>query len=202
MVATFPTLPGISWPVKRTAVVSTSRHESVGGKRTLLPLRSTPRWEWELSFDMLRSAPYNLGSFTELETLLAFYVGQSTAGTCFNYLDAEDNSVATQGFGAGDGATTAFQLVRARGGFSEPVYAPAAGYTIYVAGVAKTLGTDYTQSKGVITFATAPAASAALTWTGQFYWLCRFTDDTFEETRFSLGLHEAKSLKFASEILP
>ena len=202
MVATFPTLSGLSLPVKRTAVVSTSRHESIGGKRTLLPLRSVPRWAWELSFDVLRSAQYPSGSFTELETLNAFYVAQSTSGMCFNYLDAEDNSVTSQQFATGDGSTTTFQLLRSRGGFSEPVYSPIAGYTIYVNGVAKTLGTDYTQAKGAITFAAAPTATYPLTWTGQYYWLCRFTEDTFEESRFSLGLHEAKSLKFASEILP
>ncbi len=202
MVAIFPTFPGVTFPVKRRAVVSTARHESIGGKRTLLPLRSVPRWEWELPFDVLRSSAYSSGSYSELETLLAFYNNQSTSGMCFNYLDSEDNSATAQQFATGDGSTTAFQLLRARGGFSEPVYSPIAGYTVYVNGVAKTLGTDYTQAKGAITFAAAPASGAVLTWTGQFYWLCRFTEDMFEESRFSLGLHEAKSLKFASEILP
>ena len=418
MVATFPTIPGISLPVKRTAVVSTARHESINGKRTLLPLRSTPRWEWEIPFDLLRSAAYSTGSFSELETLFAFYLAQSTGGLCFNYFDADDNAATSQQFGIGDGTTTAFQLVRTRGGFAEPVYAPfaptqltqiqnqATGATILapnnqflngnapgsaftlsgatittgqtdpnsgtlgglfaetattaihevyqtqsgdqlagspltfsvylkqgtsrycqiaidggasnysgayanvdmqtgaitatgtfgtpgatkfaatisaasggffraaisaipdgvstnfraqILGVngsgsatyapsylgatgnnftiafpqveqanavgapsayAPTLGSfyyggpiitvggtfldpsAYSILKGAVTFVSAPGAAAALKWSGTFYWLCRFTEDTFEETRFNFGMHDARSLKFASELVP
>ena len=36
------------------------------------------------------------------------------------------------------------------------------------------LGAGATSSTGMVTFVTAPAAAAALTWTGAFYWRCRF----------------------------
>lgn len=61
------------------------------------------------------------------------------------------------------------------GGF-EPVRDPdPASVLIYVAGVLKTLTTDYTvSSTGVVTFVSAPAAAAALSWTGTYYRRVRY----------------------------
>ena len=198
----FPTLAGISWPVKRTPSGSTARHESVSGKRTLLPQRSVPRWTWEIPYEFLRSAKFGDGSFSDLETLCGFYLQQMMAGTCFAYTDAEDYAVTAQGFGAGDAATTKFQLVRTRGGFVEPVYLPTIT-SLTVGGVTKVQGTDFTLgTTGVVTFGAAPGAAAALVWTGTFKWLCRFDEDTLDLSRFMVGLSDAKSVKFSNEIAP
>jgi hypothetical protein len=35
-----------------------------------------------------------------------------------------------------------------------------------------------------VTFSTAPASGAALTWTGQFARICRFVEDTIDFKRF------------------
>ena len=198
----FPTYPGITWPVKRTPSGSTIRQIAVAGKRVLLPQMVTPRWTWELSYEFLRSALWGNNSFAEIEGLTAFYLAQMMGGTCFAYTDDEDNAVTAQGFGAGDGTTTQFQLVRARGGFVEPVLLPTiTGLT--VGGVAKTSPTDYTLGdKGIVTFTSAPAALAALQWTGTFAWLCRFDEDSLDLSRFMSGLSEARSVKFSSEINP
>ena len=206
----FPTLPGIAWPVKRSPSGKTIRQEAMQGKRTLLPQMIDVRWSWELSFaesaaGFLRSAQWTDGSgnsYAELETLSAFYLAQMMAGTCFAYTDDEDNAVTAQSFGQGDGTTTAFQLVRARGGFAERVLLPTiTGLT--VAGVAKASPADYTLGdKGIVTFTTAPALGAALAWTGTFAWLCRFSDDSLDISRFMVGLSEASALKFSNEIDP
>lgn len=51
----------------------------------------------------------------------------------------------------------------------DPVYALSGSPSIYVAGVLKTVGTDYTLSTtGLVTFTVAPASGAALTWSGSF----------------------------------
>jgi uncharacterized protein (TIGR02217 family) len=198
----FPSYPGITWPVKRMPSGKTIRHEAIQGKRTLLPQMVTPRWSWEIAYEFLRSLQYGAGSFPDLEGLSAFYLAQMMGGTCFAYTDDEDNAVTAQGFGQGDGTTTTFQLVRARGGYTEPVLLPAiTGLT--VAGVAKTAGTDFTLGdKGIVTFTSAPAGGAALQWTGTFAWLCRFAEDSLDLSRFMVGLSEAKSLKFDNEIDP
>lgn len=198
----FPAFPGISWPEKKTLGGSSIRQVAITGKQTILPQMVDVRYSWDLPFEFFRSAFYGSGSFSELESFLGFYLTQVMAGTCFAYTDAEDNAVAAQGFGQGDGATTQFQLVRARGGFVEKVLLPSiTGLT--VAGAAKTSPTDYTLGdKGIVTFTSAPASSAALAWTGTFAWLCRFSDDTVDAERFMVGLSSVQSLKFSNEINP
>jgi hypothetical protein len=46
--------------------------------------------------------------------------------------------------------------------------------------------TDYAlnSTTGIVTFSTAPASGAALTWTGQFARICRFVEDTIDFKRF------------------
>lgn len=198
-VPAFPVLPGLVYPVKRTPTVLTARNEAVSGKRTVLPQRSTPRHVWELGVEFMRSKAWQTGAITEFETFIGFVMSCLTAGSCFSYLDAEDQVAANQPFGQGDGITTQFQLVRSLGGFAEPVYLPTIT-TIKVAGTptaAYTLG-----ATGIVTFTVAPVLGASLVWNGIFAWLCRFDDDAMETNRFMSGLYEAKSIAFSSEINP
>ena len=51
---------------------------------------------------------------------------------------------------------------------------------------------------GLVTFFAAPANAAALTWTGTYYWRCRFKGDTFDVEKFHNMFWEAKALKFVS----
>ncbi len=202
---TFPALPGIAFPIPRSPSGRSIRQEAISGKRLILPQRAAVRWTWELSYNFLRSALWTDGTgtvFAELETLTAFYLAQMMSGGAFAYTDDEDNTATAQSFGAGDGASQTFQLVRARSGYVEPVYLPTVT-SITAAGTPLVAGTDYTVgATGLVTFATAPAAAAALAWTGTFAWLCRFDDDSLDLSRFMSGLTEAKSLKFSNEISP
>jgi hypothetical protein len=81
----------------------------------------------------------------------------------------------------------------------EPVtdlqYAPA----IFVAGVLKVFGSDYTISAtGLVTFVAAPGAALAITWTGSYYWRVRFDLDQAEFNNFLSQLWEAKKIVFVS----
>lgn len=187
---TFPTLPGISWPIKRTPVWSTAKLTAVSGRESRIPRRLFPLWKYELPYEMLRS-----GSYAEFEQLVAHYnaVGGPSDAWLFN--DLSDNTASAQAFGSGDGSTTTFQLVRSLGGFAEPVLAPTIT-SVKVAGVATsayTLG-----SYGKLTFTTAPAAGAALLWSGTFTWMCRFDDDTLEFQQFMSGYWSAAAVTFTT----
>jgi len=108
-------------------------------------------------------------------------------------------------FGAGDGSTKVFQLSRAfgAGGFTfvEPVQNLNGAPSIYVGGVLKNAGTDYTiSSTGLVTFSSAPANAVALTWTGGYYYRCRFLQDELDLSRFLQGLWEAKKVEFIGAI--
>jgi len=188
----FPTLAGISWPVKRTPIWNTLKQSMVSGAVTRVPLSSYPRYQYELSFEFLRAAPL----FEEWQQLDSFINSVSGAGSMFLFNDPNDNTASAQDFGLGDGVTTEFQLVRALDGFVVPVFTPNVITDIKIAGVstaAYTLG-----NYGEITFTTAPPSGELLTWDGTFYWPCYFDDDSTEFSQFLYQFWELKSLKFTT----
>lgn len=194
-VATFPTFPGLTFPIRRTPIWRTVRQDSVGGQSPRFAQWSYPRWRYEVPLEVLRTH----GSYTEMQSLIGFVNGLAGAAGTFTYADPYDGTVTAQNFGTGDGSDTTFQLVRTLGSFTEPVYAPTGTPSIYVNAVLKTVTTDYTiGSTGIVTFTSAPAAAAALTWTGAFSWLCQLDEDETElqqddSYRWSVG-----SLKFTT----
>ena len=191
--AILPTLPGLTFPVNRTAVWSTKVQTSISGKETRLGLWSYPIWEYDIGYELLRSDNVNL----ELQTLANFYNSRQGSYDDWLFNDPDDNRTALAPFGIGDGATTAFQLSRPliAGGATEPVRAVNTITQVRKAGAA-TAAYALNAYTGVITFTTAPAAGAALDWSGSFWWRCRFMDDTFDLTKFLQTFWDAKSLKF------
>ncbi|RKI09706.1 hypothetical protein D7Y15_23305 [Corallococcus sp. AB030] len=80
-------------------------------------------------------------------------------------------AVTAQPFGVGDGARTQWLLQRSLSPEVPEQLVPATGWTtpptVYVAGVAQVAGTAYSLAdSGLVTFAAAPAAGVALTFTG------------------------------------
>jgi uncharacterized protein (TIGR02217 family) len=189
----FPALPGLSWPVKRSPVWKTLTQESLSGKETRVPVYTFPRYRWTVSFEFLRTA----ASYLELQTLLGFFNSLNGGALPFYYSDTNDGAVSLQPFGIGDGVTTAFQLVRSFGGFVEPVQSVnPAGLVIRVNGVIT--AASFISSSGVVSFASAPAAAAAITWSGTFFWLCRMDADTQEFAEFVSGMFSSADLSFTS----
>jgi uncharacterized protein (TIGR02217 family) len=81
----------------------------------------------------------------------------------------------TEGFGTGDGSTTAFQLIVNEGdsanAYNREIYKPVSGTVlIYDNASLKTETTHYTidYATGIVTFLVAPVNTHALTWTGEF----------------------------------
>jgi hypothetical protein len=192
----FPSLPGITFPVKRHPVWMGTKQDALSGKRVRTSYFSYPIYQFELTFNFLRSA----AAYGEWQ-ILAGFINQLAGSTgLFLYSDPNDSIVTAQSFGAGDGVSTNFQLVRGLGGFVEPVFFPNVITDIKVAGtptVAYTL-----PGLGIVSFNSAPAFGAALTWDGTFYWPCRLDLDVFPFDNFMNQLFELKGLKFSSEKLP
>lgn len=200
-VPTFPVLAGLSYPVKRTPVFDTETEDALSGARTRYPNRTLPLYRYMLEFEVLREA----AAYLEWQTMLGFY--NSVLGDCylFRFNDVSDNTATAESFGSGDGTSTVFQLTRAGSfGFAEPVYAPVAVTQVKVAGVVVNTPGDYSVdlTTGLVTFAVAPAGSAALTWTGTYDWYCRFDKGNVDFSKFMNGLWELKGLSFTTELLP
>lgn len=190
--AVFPSLPGLKWNIKRSPMWKNHKAESVSGKELSVALMAYPNRKYQLAYEVLRA-----GAEAELQQLEGFFNSRRGSHDTWLYNDPDDNSVTDQSFGTGDGSKVAFPLLRARGGFLEPVQAVNGVPTIEVDGVAKTLTTDYTISAlGVVTFTAAPALGAALTWSGAYYWRCRFTLDSLDFDQFMQDLWQLQRLEF------
>lgn len=192
----FPSLPGIAYPVKRAPRWSGTQQDALSGKRVRTSYMTYPVYDYEVTFNFLRTTV----NFQEWQQLAGFINEMAGSTGMFLYDDPNDDTVGTQDFGQGDGASTAFQLVRTLGGFTEPVFFPNVISAVAVGG---TPTVAYAVSNtGQIVFTTAPAGGALLTWAGTFYWGCRFDMDSFDFSNFMNQLFDLKSLKWSSEKLP
>lgn len=188
---------GLTYPVKRSPLWNNLHQVSASGKDNPIQLYSYPRWKWEIDFSFLRTA----AAFapTEWQYLVGFYnaVGGSARSWLWN--DVDDTTVTDQSFGTGNGSTTQFALVRTLGGFIEPVFSPVGAPTIKKNGVTLATPADYSiGTAGLVTFTVAPAAAAALTWTGTYNWVVRFDDDNVDFSKFASGFYDLQGVKFTS----
>ncbi len=125
MTPVFPVLAGQDISFTKKPTFSTIVAPHVSGREVRDALYQNPIWEFEASFNALDSSPGNIyGGAVGAQSLQAvmglFLQCQGQFGT-FLFYDPTDCAVAAQAFGAGDGATTTFQLLRSLGGFSEPI---------------------------------------------------------------------------------
>ncbi len=193
--AIFPTLAGLGWNVRRTPQWKTRVQEAISGKEVRIADWSFPRWQWELTYDFLRGD----AAHAEFQALAGFFNQRQGMFDSFLYQDADDNAVTGQQLGIGDGATTGFQLVRALGGFVEPIIAPNVLSAVYLAGVAQSAGSySVNNATGLLTFGTAPAAGVAVTADFSFYFRCRFSEDSMDFEKFMNQLWQAKTVGFVS----
>ncbi len=216
-----PPLAGRGWSVKRSPQWKTRVQESISGKRTRIAAWSYPRWQWELSFELLRQAGTNQqapsfagATWSEFAQLAGFFNSLSGRQGVFLFTDPDDNTATGQGIGLGDGSSVAFPLVRSFGGYSEPIFAVNAMTSLTVNGVSKVLGTDYdvvtwdglnlsagnpnVAAPGTLFFGSAPASGATIVATFSFFWPCEFEEDSLGFEKFMAALYQAKSVKFSS----
>lgn len=195
----FPSLPGLAFPVTKTPMWKTTTQEAQSGKEVRIGKWSFPRWKYSLPFEFLRD---RADPKDELWELLGFFNQHRGSHESWLFEDPDDKSVTAQSFGTGNGARTVFQLLRTKGGFTEPVRGnPTSGDgvpAIYKNGVLQTISTHYTIANGIVTFTSAPANGVALTWTGGYYWRCRFSDDYVDVSKFAKDLWEAQKVEFVS----
>jgi len=170
----FPTLPGMTWERTRTPEFKTLLPTSVSGLDAPVQLWTYPRYGYQLSYDCLRS---NI-LFLEYQALLGLFLQAGGPAQTWNFSDWEDNAVTGQAIATGDGSTTAFQLQRTLGGFTEPVLMQNVVSAVYLNGVKQNSG--WSVANGVVTFTSAPGAGVAVTADFSFYWVCRFTEDTID----------------------
>ncbi len=198
MPATFPSLPGVAWPVTKRPITATRVAAHASGREVRTQLYPAALYEFTLPVEGLTpdgTFP-GLGA-ASLQALLGLYVQcRGTWGT-FLFTDPTDGAVTNQALAAGDGATTAFPFVRTLGGLTETVGWVTAVTRVTVAGAAQAGGWSLT-APNFLTFATAPPAGVVIAADFTYAFLCRFMDEGVDFEHLMRGLWQVRSLRFRS----
>lgn len=123
----------------------------------------------------------------------------------FLFDDVTDDTVTNMNFGTGDGTSVNWQLARsasvsyATDALSlEPITALQGAPSIFINGVLQNPTTYTIGATGLVTFQNAPAVNAVLTWSGSFYYPCRFKADDMTFDQFLHNWWNTKTLDFIS----
>lgn len=197
----FPTgFLGLQFVQQRTPLWNTRVQAALSGKETRINLRSSPLMQFELGFEFLRDDI----AVSDVKRIVGFFNSVQGAYDTFLYSDPHFNAVTAMQFATGDGSTRVFQVTATYKdstgyGWPEIVQNFNGNPLIYVNGSVQTAPTNYSiSSTGVVTFVSAPAAADVLTWTGSFYYRCRFLDDSLDVSEFLNKWWQMKKLSFQS----
>ncbi len=190
-----------TWPIKKTPVWSTIVQTPASGRAELrLPLYVYPRWQFELNFDYIKGGFQNQTS--PLATFIGFWMQVKGTADDWLYDDPFDDICGNQTFGTGDANTTEFQLTRSIGGGIDIIQNLNGTPTIFVNGQYFAPSNYSISSTGLVTFNSAPADGSILSWTGKFYFRCRFNHDAYENLeQFMYQIWSLEGMKFISVIL-
>jgi uncharacterized protein (TIGR02217 family) len=189
----FPTFDGLAWSVFKTPMWSTLAKNTVSGRELRLSNYSTPKYKFKLSYEVLRADI----AHHELQDFMSFFNAMQGSFDTFLYKDPADHTATAEVIGIGNGSNKIFQLSRTYGTYTEPVVAPyLLTLQVFVNGVLAAGSTD--ANTGIVTLTTAPASGATVTWTGEFYYRCRFIDDMMDFENFMYQLWTLKSVQFIS----
>lgn len=151
---------------------------------------------------VLGSAPLTIGPYTGTPDASHTWVGQTTGAV---YTPTSLPTLLTsQQIGTGDGVTTAFTMFRTlvTSGAPDLIQNFVNPPTIYVNGVAVSSSTYSIDQYGTLTFNTAPSSGYSIAWTGQFYYLCVFDEDEWDDLQeMWYQVWSLKELKFRSYLL-
>ncbi len=150
--------------------------ESLAGNEQRYAQWDKCRGTGDISYGLLNST--NVAG--DFRAIVAIYRAHFGSLLPFRFKDWSDYSVTDENFGTGNASETQFQLTKTY----DPSYILGLGAgtvtyvrditllattpVIKVSGVTKTVVTDYNISNGLVTFTSAPAAAAPITWTGEF----------------------------------
>ena len=187
--------PGVKWSLVKSGFHKSPHFNNeiqkpaAGRGRSSITMMPYPAWDFEVDLNVVQGGEAVYGSV--LQWFLGCYIACCGSGGFFLFTDPNDNAVVvgqscllnvTPGAAApmgqlGDGTSKTYQLARPIGQGVD-ILQNVSGVTVYVNGspVTATVG-----STGVVTFSSAPAANAALTWAGSFQYLCQFSDDTLKD---------------------
>jgi uncharacterized protein (TIGR02217 family) len=205
----FPKLPGLTFDIKPVPTWSTVVQKSKNRARTAIMNDPYPLWTFEISFEFLRDSPnqrpgrdpLNTANYTELQQLVGFYNARGGSFDSFlldpGMLTARKSDWEANGApaGTGDGTTTTFYLQRDCGGFLDEVQATVGPIFVSVNGVVAASSAWTQNADASVTFTTAPASGAVVTWDGRWMYRVAFAEDKLDGlAQFMYELYECQKV--------
>lgn len=209
----YPVLPGLTYEVVRSYPWNTGLQGAQSGVESTIAFRAYCKAHFELVYSALREpgVPGYTLSTSEIKALVGLHNAMHGRQDTFLFTDPEFNTIASsapQAFGTSDGTTTTrYQLVAfyqnpGGPGAAELVQNLNGAPVIYDNGSAIS-NTHYSiDAVGGVTFSTPATSGHTLSWSGQFYYRCRFSEDVIDWTKFMQALWKAKKVAFDAVILP
>lgn len=208
----FPTLAGLKWDRTRTPEWSTKVQRTASGKEARVSFFSSPIWNYKLEFEFLRTD----AAIDELKELVyLFNACQGSYGT-FLFRDPYSNLTTDTEIGIADGSTSTFPLLADNFGTVETITGGVDPINSLDSIASVTLISDITSftntrfyidgvenwyvdlGDSTVTFLGPIEPGAVISWTGNYFYRCRFKSDQMELNNFMLNLWEAKKVEFVS----
>ena len=195
--AVLPVLQGLAWNVGVQPEFSTKVQRAVSGRELRGAFMAYPLWNFSLTYEVLVDGIRG----TDFDTLAGFFLARRGQWDNFLYTNPLDNTVSAMPSGNTAASKVTYQLTRDFGAgsftFTEPVMNINGTPQIYLGGALQVVGTNYNMnSLGQVVFTSQPTVGLALTWTGSFYYRCRFKQDVADFNNFMKDLLELKKLEF------
>ena len=185
-------LSGMAWECTKRPEFSTIVQPTVTGHDVRLSRRSQAVYEFKLTNQWLNNIDKGV-----LDT---FFLMRKGSFDDFLYAD-EDSVIGNQPFAVGDGVTTEFQLKKITHDAVEITQNIAVNPSLFVNGLLKTAGLDYSLHKnGLVIMTIAPDLNAVLSWTGKAYYRCFFAENTLEYNQFAYLLYNCDEINFKGSL--
>ncbi|MFL6314812.1 MAG: DUF2460 domain-containing protein [Terriglobales bacterium] len=187
--AIFPIPPGNvsgaarGWPIKKWPIfpptIEQTPTNQVGETRIATGIYAY--WQFEMTFPKLNSTFNDPTGY--LAKTVGFFLSMQGKANSWLYDSSVDNdntipASAPVQFGVGDGVSTKFQITRPIGDYQDIIQNLNGTPVIYDAGTPLGAGVGYSiDAKGVVSFTVAPTSGHVLSWSGKYYFRCRFLKD-------------------------
>jgi uncharacterized protein (TIGR02217 family) len=204
------TLPGLTFDSVREPNWATGIQTAVSKKESRLAYMQYPVYRFELTYELLR----DYVTPSDLRALWGLFSAMQGRFDTFLYSDPTFNTVTDEKFGwawdgAGgggtlcDGSRSVFQLIAnyqnpAGPGLPDLIQNLNGTPTIKDNGIVVAPANYTINGQGVVSFAPTPLAGHTLTWSGGFYYRCRFENDNMSLTQFMNKFWKSKTVSFQS----
>lgn len=190
-------LPGIGFTWHKKPTFNTNVQKSASGVTVRNAMQQYPIWGFEGTYEFLEDSS---GANSSLKELMGFFLARKGQFDTFLFKDGDDYSVtAGPTTYAADGVITQFEFARSMGGFIEKVgqVDTTKPIHVYLDGVLVDPALYTVTMPNLIVFTSAPAAGV-LTATFEFFFVCKFSNDSLDFEKFADKFWELQTIEFES----